>query len=88
MMQTCFVTQGENDMYTLYRSREERLLDIVLAHSKAETSLRYSLTHGGRYLPFDKRELQALRERRALAQARLELDRIMQVSAILRSIAG
>lgn len=64
-------------MYTLYSTYEEKLLDMVIAYSDIDTSLRFSLTHGNRLLPFDEGERQAMLEQRALALARLTIDRIM-----------
>lgn len=75
-------------MHTLYLTYEEKLLDMMIAYSKVETSLRFSLTHGGRYLPFDEVERQALLEQRAFALARLEIDRIMRSQARLDKTAG
>jgi hypothetical protein len=67
-------------MRTLYLTYEEKLLDMMIAYSNVDTSLRFSLTHGGRYLPFDEGERQALLEQRAFAMARLAIDRIMGFS--------
>lgn len=64
-------------MYTLYSTYEEKLLDMVIAYSDIDTSLRFSLTHGNQLLPFDEGERQAMLEQRALALARLTIDRIM-----------
>jgi hypothetical protein len=64
-------------MFTLYLTYEEKLLDMVIAYSNVESSLRFSLTHGNRYLPFDEGERQALLEQRAFALARLAIDRVM-----------
>lgn len=67
-------------MRTLYLTYEDKLLDMMIAYSNLDQSLRYSLTHGGRYLPFDEAERQALLEQRAFAMARLAIDRIMGLS--------
>jgi hypothetical protein len=64
-------------MHTLYLTYEEKLLDMVTAYSNVENSLRFSLTHGSRLLPFDEGERQAMLERRAFAMARLSIDKIM-----------
>jgi hypothetical protein len=75
-------------MHTLYLTYEEKLLDMMIAYSKVETSLRFSLTHGGRYLPLDEGERQTLLEQRAFALARLEIDRIMRLQARMDKAAG
>lgn len=64
-------------MYSLYLNYEEKLLDMLIAYSNVETSTRFSLTHGNRLLPFDEGERQAMLEQRAMALARLSIDRIM-----------
>lgn len=64
-------------MYTLYLTYEDKLLDMMIAYSNLESSLRFSLTHGGRYLPFDEGERQAMLERRAFALARLAINKVM-----------
>lgn len=64
-------------MFTLYLTYEEKLLDMVIAYSNVESSLRFSLTHGSRFLPFDEGERQAMLEQRAFALARLSIDKIM-----------
>ncbi len=72
------LTDWKHSMSSFYRSREERLRDVVLASMNVETSLRYSLTEGGRMLPFTDSEKQAMREAQAQAIARLAIDRAMQ----------
>lgn len=64
-------------MASLYKSRAERVQDVILAYAKPENSVRYSLTHGGRYLPYEEHELELMREERAWAMARLVIDKIM-----------
>lgn len=66
-------------MPSLYKCREERIQDVVIAHMKVDTSLRHSLTHGGQFLPFDEIERQLMREDRAWALARLAIDKIMRL---------
>lgn len=66
-------------MSTLYKSRAERVQDVILAYAKPENSVRYSLTHGGRYLPFEPYELDLMREERAWAMARLVIDKVMRL---------
>lgn len=66
-------------MATLYRCREERIQDVVIAHMNVENCLRHSLTHGGQFLPFDEFERQLMREDRAWALARLAIDKIMRL---------
>ncbi|MFA6178357.1 MAG: hypothetical protein WC696_01970 [Candidatus Methylopumilus sp.] len=41
--------------------------------------MRYSLTHGGQFLPYDDDEKQFMREDRAWAMARLVIDKIMRL---------
>ena len=69
-------------MASLYKFREERIQDVVLAYTKTENSVRYSLTHGGRYMPYTKQELEMMREDKAWAMARLVIDKIMRLPAI------
>lgn len=64
-------------MFTLYLTYEEKLLDMVIAYSNVDASLRFSLTHGSRLLPFDEGERQAMLEQRAFALARLSIDKVM-----------
>jgi hypothetical protein len=71
-------TCGET-MASLYRCREDRIQDVVIAHMNIENSLRHSLTHGGQFLPFDEYERQLMREDRAWAMARLAIDKIMRL---------
>ncbi|MDP2248017.1 MAG: hypothetical protein Q8J65_07775 [Nitrosomonadales bacterium] len=72
-------------MFTLYLTYEEKLLDMVIAYSNVESSLRFSLTHGSRFLPFDEGERQAMLEQRAFALARLSIDKIMGLQSRSRS---
>ncbi len=67
-------------MHTLYLTYEDKLLDMMIAYSNVESSVRFSLTHGSRYLPFDEGERQAMLEQRAFALARLAIDRIMRLT--------
>lgn len=67
-------------MHTLYLTYEDKLLDMMIAYSNVERSVRFSLTHGNRYLPFDEGERQAMLEQRAFALARLAIDRVMQLT--------
>jgi hypothetical protein len=69
-------------MASLYKFREERIQDVVLAYTKTENSVRYSLTHGGRYMPYTEEELEMMREEKAWAMARLVIDKIMRLPAI------
>ncbi len=69
-------------MATLYKSRDERIQDVMLAYTKLESSVRYSLTHGGRYLPYESTELEMMREDKAWAMARLAIDKIMRLPNI------
>ena len=62
-------------MASLYRFKDERIQDVMLAYTKVENSVRYSLTHGGRYLPYDEQELEMMREEKAWAMARLVIDK-------------
>lgn len=66
-------------MPSLYRSREERVQDVVIAYLNEEASLRYSLTHGGQFLPFSKQEKEFMRHEKAWAMARLVIDKIMRL---------
>jgi hypothetical protein len=69
-------------MPSLYKCRDERVQDVLLAYTNIEGSVRYSLTHGGRRLPFDQFELQMMREDKAWAMARLVIDKIMRLPHI------
>ena len=69
-------------MPSLYRFKDERIQDVMLAYTKVENSVRYSLTHGGRYLPYDEQELQMMREEKAGAMARLIIDKVMRLPPI------
>jgi hypothetical protein len=69
-------------MPTLYKSRDERIQDVMLAYTKLENSIRYSLTHGGRYLPYEANEMEMMLEDKAWAMARLVIDKIMRLPNI------
>ncbi|MFZ9642167.1 MAG: hypothetical protein ACO29L_01805 [Candidatus Methylopumilus sp.] len=69
-------------MPSLYRFKDERIQDVMLAYTKIENSVRYSLTHGGRYMPYDEQELEMMREDKAWAMARLVIDKIMRLPPI------
>jgi hypothetical protein len=69
-------------MPTLYKSRDERIQDVMLAYTKLENSIRYSLTHGGRYLPYEANEMEMMLEDKAWAMARLVIDKIMRLPTI------
>ncbi len=64
-------------MSTLYRNREERRHDLIVANIVVDRSIRYSLTEGGRLLPFSEEEKESMREEQAMAAARLAIDRAM-----------
>ncbi len=66
-------------MPSLYKNRDERVQDVVLAYVKVESSVRFSLTHGNRYMPYDEFEKRMMREERAWAMARLVIDKIMRL---------
>ncbi len=66
-------------MPTLYKCRDDRVQDVLLAYTNVEGSIRYSLTHGGRRIPFDEIELTLMREEKAMAMARLVIDKIMRL---------
>lgn len=66
-------------MPSLYRSRDERVQDVVTAYLNADASLRYSLTHGGQFLPYSEFEMQLMREEKAWAMARLVIDKVMRL---------
>jgi len=65
-------------MPTLYRNREEKHHDLIVANIVVDRSIRYSLTEGGRLLPFSAEEKESMREEQAMAAARLAIDRAMQ----------
>jgi hypothetical protein len=65
-------------MSTLYRNREEKHHDLIVANIVVDRSIRYSLTEGGRLLPFSDEEKESMREEQAMAAARLAIDRAMQ----------
>jgi hypothetical protein len=69
-------------MPSLYKFRDERIQDVMLAYTKTESSVRYSLTHGGRYMPNTEQELEMMREEKAWAMARLVIDKIMRLPSI------
>lgn len=69
-------------MPSLYRFKDERIQDVMLAYTNVENSVRYSLTHGGRYMPYDEQELAMMREDKAWAMARLVIDKIMRLPQI------
>jgi hypothetical protein len=69
-------------MPSLYRFKDERIQDVMLAYTNVENSVRYSLTHGGRYMPYDEQELEMMREDKAWAMARLVIDKIMRLTPI------
>jgi hypothetical protein len=66
-------------MPSLYKCREDRIQDVVIAHMNVENSVRHSLTFGGQFLPFDEYERQLMREERAWAMARLVIDKVMRL---------
>ena len=66
-------------MTSLYKSREERVQDIMMAYLNVENSRRFSLTHGNQYLPFNDLEKQVMLEDKAWAMARLVIDKIMRL---------
>jgi len=65
-------------MFTLYRNREEKCHDLIVANIVVDRAIRYSLTEGGRLLPFSDEEKESMREEQAMAAARLAIDRAMQ----------
>lgn len=69
-------------MGSLYKGRDERIQDVLLAYTNVERTIRYSLTHGGKRLPYDAAELQIMREEKAWAMARLVIDKIMRQPAL------
>lgn len=69
-------------MPSLYKCRDERVQDVLVAHTNIEGSVRYSLTHGGRRMPYDAFELRMMREEKAWAMARLVIDKIMRLPNI------
>jgi len=72
-------------MPSLYRSREERVQDVVTAYLNVEASMRYSLTHGGQFLPYSEFEMQLMREDKAWAMARLVIDKVMRLPDMVDS---
>jgi hypothetical protein len=69
-------------MPSLYKFRDERIQDVMLAYTNTENAVRYSLTHGGRYMPYSEQELAMMREDKAWAMARLVIDKIMRLPSI------
>jgi hypothetical protein len=69
-------------MASLYKFREDRIQDVLLAFSHTHNPIRYSLTHGGRYLPYSQEEIARLKEEKAWAMARLVIDKIMRLPSI------
>lgn len=69
-------------MASLYKSRDERVQDLLTAFTNVEGSVRYSLTQGGKRLPFDTLERALMREDKAWAMARLVIDKIMRLPNI------
>jgi hypothetical protein len=69
-------------MASLYKCRDERIQDVLLAFTNVDNSIRYSLTHGGKRLPYDTLELHMMREEKAWAMARLVIDKIMRAPAM------
>jgi hypothetical protein len=69
-------------MPSLYRFKDERIQDVMLAYTNVENTVRYSLTHGGRYIPYDEQELAMMREDKAWAMTRLVIDKIMRLPPI------
>jgi len=65
-------------MPSLYRNAEEKRQDIMMSKMIVDNAVRYSLTEGGRYLPFSEFEKEMMREDKAMAIARLVIDQIMQ----------
>ncbi|MCB5206271.1 hypothetical protein [Methylovorus mays] len=72
-------------MPSLYKSRDERVQDVMLAYLNVEESKRFSLTHGNRYLPFTDLEKEMMLEDKAWAMARLVIDKIMRLPPPIRA---
>ncbi|MCB5189469.1 hypothetical protein LG198_01835 [Methylobacillus arboreus] len=66
-------------MPSLYKSREERVQDVVKAYMNENTTVRHSLTFGGQFLPHSESEKAQMREERSWAMARLAIDKIMRL---------
>lgn len=66
-------------MPSLYKSRDERVQDVVLAYTNVEGSVRFSLTHGGKYIPYSDFEKALMRKEKAWALARLAIDKVMRL---------
>lgn len=69
-------------MATLYKNRDERVQDVLVAYTNVNGCIRYSLTHGGKRLPYDEFELRMMREEKAWAMARLAIDKIMRLQDV------
>ncbi len=72
-------------MPSLYKTRDERVQDVLLAYTNVDGSVRYSLTHGGRYVPYSEFEKEMMRQEKAWALARLAIDKIMRLPHIGQS---
>lgn len=70
-------------MSSLYKSREERVQDVVKAYMNEQNAVRHSLTFGGQFLPYTESEKALMREERAWALARLAIDKIMRLPHIV-----
>lgn len=70
-------------MSSLYKSREERVQDVVKAYMNEQNTVRHSLTFGGQFLPYTESEKALMREERAWALARLVIDKIMRLPHIV-----
>jgi len=70
-------------MSSLYKSREERVQDVVKAYMNEQNTVRHSLTFGGQFLPYTESEKALMREERAWARARLAIDKIMRLPHIV-----
>ena len=66
-------------MPSLYKNRDARVQDVVLAYTNVEGSVRYSLTHGGRNIPYSAFEKEMMRQEKAWALARLAIDKVMRL---------
>lgn len=72
-------------MPSLYKNRDERVQDVMVAYLNAETSRRFSLTHGNRYVPYTEYEKHMMQEDKAWALARLAIDKIMRLPPPIKS---
>ncbi|MFJ5445540.1 hypothetical protein ACIKP9_04795 [Methylobacillus methanolivorans] len=70
-------------MSSLYKSREERVQDVVKAYMNEQNTVRHSLTFGGQFLPYTESEKALMREEKAWALARLAIDKIMRLPHIV-----